>query len=74
MRIYFICATFILVGGAFYMGGRIARTKCISEMATAQTNEVIVQLKTQRKIDEKTFHTAVRDIRSVLRTKYTIAD
>lgn len=74
MKIYFICAVALLIGGAFYMGGRIARTECISEVATAQTNEFIIQLNTQRQIDEKTFHTGMRDVRRVLRTKYTIAD
>jgi len=73
-RIYFIGAIGAMVFGAFYAGTQIARAKCRADMADAQTNELITQLDKKRKIDDKVFHTAVRDIRHILREKYTISD
>lgn len=74
MRIYLIIAIIALVGGAYIMGARVAREKCTADVANATTAEIINTVNNTRAADEKTFNTGVRDIRNILRAKYTIAD
>lgn len=62
-----------MVFGAYFFGARIAREKCVADGANAQTNEIINNVKLMRVANEKTVHTNVRDIRDILRRKYTIA-
>lgn len=76
MKIY-IFLFFICVGvavGAYWAGGRAATQKCNARVAeiTVKQNREIIQ--TMGAINEKTFNTGVRDIRRVLREKYTIAE
>ena len=62
-----------MVFGAYFFGTRIAREKCVADGANAQTNEIINNVNMVRVANEKTVHTNVRDIRDILRRKYTIA-
>lgn len=63
-----------MVSGAYFFGARIAREKCVADGANAQTNEIINNVKLLRRANEKTVHTNVRDIRDILRRKYTITE
>lgn len=74
MKIYLIATVGALALGAYVMGGKIAREKCRTDVAIAATNTEIKSREIERIVNEKTFTTGVRDIRDILRTKYTIAD
>ncbi len=74
MQKYLIIAVCAMVIGAYIMGARIANEKCVARGANAQTDEVINSVNIVRKANEKTVYTHVRDIRDILRRKYTIAD
>lgn len=63
-----------MVGGAYFMGARIAYIKCRVNTAIAQTTDMVQFIKLNRISDEKVFNTNMRDIRDILRKKYTIAD
>ena len=73
MQKYLIIAVCAMVFGAYFFGARIAREKCVTDGANAQTNEIINNVNVVRGANEKTVHTGVRDIRDILRRKYTIA-
>ena len=73
-KIYLLIFVFGIVIGAYFAGTRVATQKCnarVAEVAVKQNQEII---KTMGAINEKTFNTGVRDIRRVLREKYTIAE
>lgn len=74
MQKYLIIAVCAMFFGAYFFGVRIAREKCVADGANAQTNEIINNVKLLRGANEKTVHTSVRDIRDILRRKYTIAE
>lgn len=74
MRIYLIIAVVAMVGGAYFTGGRIAYEKCRADVANSATTAVVKSGEITRIANEKTFSTGVRDIRDILRRKYTIAD
>ena len=74
MQKYLIIAVCAMVFGAYFFGARIAREKCAVRGANAQTNEIINNVNMVRVANEKTVHTGVRDIRDILRRKYTIAE
>lgn len=74
MQKYLIIAVCAMVLGAYFFGARIAREKCVADGANAQTNEIINNVNMVRVANEKTVHTNVRDIRDILRRKYTIAE
>ncbi len=74
MQKYLIIAVCAMVFGAYFFGARIAREKCVADGANAQTSEIINNVKLLRGANEKTVHTNVRDIRDILRRKYTIAE
>ena len=74
MRNYLIIAICAMVFGAYIMGARIAREKCVADGANAQTDEIVSSINIVRKANEKTVYTGVRDIRDILRHKYTIAE
>ena len=76
MKKYFVIAAICagVCAGAYWAGGRVAIAQCdvkISEMRMAHQsmNTEILGV-----VNEKTFNTGVRDIRRILREKYTIAD
>lgn len=72
IRIFFIIVCIVI--GAYVCGWNAGRIKCHSAVA----NDVAQQLQQQIKITEEThaetMHTGMRDIRRVLREKYTIAE
>ena len=74
MQKYLIIAVCAMVFGAYFFGARIAHEKCVADGANAQTNDIINNVNMVRVANEKTFHTGVRDIRNILRRKYTIAE
>ena len=74
MKIYLIAAIITMIGGAYFFGVQITRTECSARLAQAQTAATQENEKITRIVNEKTVHTAVRDIRNILRTKYTITD
>ncbi|MBP5485700.1 MAG: hypothetical protein J6Y07_03280 [Alphaproteobacteria bacterium] len=74
MHKYLIIAVCALVIACYFFGARIAREKCVADGANAQTNEIINNVNMVRVAHEKTVHTGVRDIRDILRRKYTIAE
>lgn len=74
MKKYLVGATVIIVAGAYFFGARIARIKCVAAGARAQSNEIINITNTKRATDEKVFNTGMRDVRRILRAKYTIAE
>jgi len=74
VKFYLIAAIIFMVIGAYLTGAHVARIKCRTEAANAQTTEIINISKMQRNTDDKVFHTGMRDIRRIMRTKYTIAD
>ena len=74
MQKYLIIAICAMVFGAYFFGARIAREKCVADGANAQTNEIINNVNMVRVANEKTVHTNVRDIRDILRRKYTITE
>lgn len=74
LKLYLGAAAVAIVGGAYWVGLRLGDEKCRTNVAQ---NAIIVQNKITKatdKINEEILHTAVRDIRDVLRAKYTIAD
>jgi len=74
MQKYLIIAVCAMVVGAYFFGARIAREKCVADGANAQTHEIVNSRNILRKANEKTLNTGVRDIRDILRRKYTIAE
>ena len=74
MQKYLIIAVCAMVVCAYFFGARIAREKCAADGANAQTSEIINSVNIVRTANEKTFNTGVRDIRDILRRKYTIAE
>ncbi len=74
MQKYLVIAVFAMVLGAYFFGMRIAREKCVADGANVQTGEIINNVNIVRNANEKTVHTNVRDIRDILRRKYTIAE
>ena len=74
MRNYLIITVCAMVVGAYVMGMRIAHEKCKTASANNQTYEIINSVNLQRMANEKVFNTGVRDIRDILRQKYTIAE
>lgn len=64
----------MLIVGAYFFGVRIAESKCVAQIAKTQTIAIYENNEIQRIANEETVHTAVRDIRDILRDKYTIAD
>ena len=74
MQKYLFIAVCAMVLGAYWFGTRIAREKCVADSANAQKDEIINSGNIVRMANEKTVHTGVRDIRDILRRKYTIAE
>lgn len=74
MKIYLIATVTAFILFAFAAGARIGTLRCergMAQSATQQQNHIIQH---QVQINEKTLHTGMRDIRRILREKYTIAE
>ena len=74
MRFYLIAAIAVMIGGAYFCGVQIARSGCRAQIAEIQTATTIKNENIKRNVNDKVIHTTVRDIRSILRDKYTIAE
>lgn len=74
MKRYLIVALAIIVVGAYFFGVRVADMRCVTTNARANSDEIIKVINIKRNSDEKGFNTGVRDIRHIMRTKYTIAE
>ena len=74
MKIYLIAAMAAFIFFAFYAGVRIGTLGCERGVARAITTQQKQIIQHQVKINEKTMHTGMRDIRRILREKYTIAE
>ncbi len=67
-----LCVAFFIF--AYLVGVRVGREKCVADIITAgqnTTNEIINRI---GDIHENTLKTDTRDIRRVLRARYTIAE
>ncbi|MCM1294963.1 MAG: hypothetical protein NC311_05430 [Muribaculaceae bacterium] len=74
MRIYIVIMVCVMCIGAYVAGYRVGVANAIVTCERNTTVHLIKTIKRQEKINEKINHTAVRDIRRVLREKYTIAE
>jgi len=77
-KLYLFLAVCALVCGAYFYGMNLADAKCRARFS--QQNLQSIQnyqnqiMKNKRQTDEIIYKTSVRDIRRVLRDKYSIAD
>lgn len=71
---YLILAICGLIFGAFIYGRGIGVEKCKLEMAVKNNEFLQQQTKQRKKINAEVYHTNMRDVRRVLRAKYTIAE
>jgi len=77
-KLYLFLAVCALVCGAYFYGMNLADAKCRAHFS--QQNLQSIQnyqnqiMKNKRQTDEIIYKTSVRDIRRVLRDKYSIAD
>jgi len=60
--------------GAYVAGGRVGTARCQANAAAQSMNAHVQTIKQKEKVNAETNHTAVRDIRRILREKYTIAE
>ena len=56
------------------MALNIGRSKCVADMSANTVQIAQQQLKKQEEINVEIYRTNVRDIRDILRAKYTIAE
>lgn len=74
MKIYLIAAVAAFILFAFYAGVRIGTLGCERGASRAAITQQTRIIQHQEQINEKTMHTGMRDIRRILREKYTIAE
>lgn len=74
MKKYLFIACVAIVAFAYWAGGRVASQKCATQIAEIRAEQQSVNLENMVNVNEKVFNTGVRDIRRILRTKYTIAE
>ncbi len=73
MRIYIIVMVALMLMGAYLLGTRVGMARCRANAAVQSMNAYVQIIKDKEKINAETNHTAVRDIRRILRKKYTIS-
>ena len=77
-KLYFCVLGIAIVFGAYVCGANIADSRCRMDFANQNLNQLQnfqnQIMKNKRQTDEIVFKTNVRDIRRVLRDKYSIAD
>ena len=71
---YFILAIIVSVFIVYYCGFLRGHEKCTNDITQKNTQTVHQQILKKEKINAQIYRTGVRDIRDILRTKYTIAD
>jgi len=74
MRIYILVAVVVVLSAAYFMGLNIGRANCVADVSQNSVNLYQQQLKKQGEINVEINRTNVRDIRDILRAKYTIAE
>jgi len=74
MRIYILVGIIAGLGAAYFMGLNIGRANCVADVSQKTQNLYQQQLKKQGEINVEINRTNVRDIRDILRAKYTIAE
>ena len=74
MRIYILVGVIAGLYAAYFMGLNIGRANCVADVSAHSLNLYQQQLKKQGEINVEINRTNVRDIRDVLRAKYTIAE
>jgi len=62
------------VVGAYFFGWNAGRIQCRNTVANNITHELQQQIEIMEKTHAETLHTGMRDIRRILREKYTIAE
>lgn len=73
-KIYLYGAIIAVLMGIYLIGHHVGRTKCTQEIITKTIEHNQTQTIKKEKINAETYRTGMRDIRDILRTKYTIAD
>ena len=71
---YIIAAIIVCIITIYLFGRHIGVTKCNQELVAATIQQTEIHNQKKEKINAEVYHTGVRDIRRVLREKYTIAD
>ena len=74
MRIYILVGVVAGLYAAYFMGRNIGRANCVADMSQNSVNLYQQQLKKQGEINVEIYRTNVRDIRDILRAKYTVAE
>lgn len=74
IRIYIVMIIGAVCAGAYFAGYRVGRANAMAECNKNANRQLIQSIKQMGKVNEKTLHTTGRDIRRVLREKYTIAE
>ena len=74
MRYFYMLGFFVICLVMAYIAGcRVGMARCRANVAVQSMNTYVQIIKNKEKINAETNHTAVRDIRRVLREKYTIS-
>lgn len=74
IRIYIFVGVVAGLCSAYFMGLNIGRANCVADVSANSVRIAQQQLKKQGEINVEINRTSVRDIRDVLREKYTIAE
>lgn len=74
MRIYIAMMVCVMCIGAYVAGYRVGHADTVALCNRRATVQLIQTIKQKDKINEQVNHTTVRDIRRVLREKYTIVE
>ena len=74
MKMYLIAAMAAFILFAFCAGTHIGTLRCERDVSRITPPQQKLNIQHQVKINEKTMHTGMRDIRRILREKYTIAE
>ncbi len=73
-RLYLIMLICAIITGAFFYGKTIGKSKCEIQNFQNQINQTEQIQQNKRNLNETVYKTGVRDIRRILRDKYTIAE
>ena len=73
-KIYFLILISALIFGAYFYGVNITNAKCREIQANNNIAEIQQTDKNKREIHDMVYKTGLRDIRRILRDKYTIAE
>ena len=74
IRIYFAAAVAVAIFLAYITGVHIGNVRCDARISHAIAEQMVNNTESVGKINDTVLHTGVRDIRRILREKYTIAE